>query len=232
MVTYLVCFDLGAPLDEQTKQVAYWIDFLNSSLPIPSSSSHEDARWTIILIGLRSDLVKPSSPILNSDNIEAWKRKWPHLPIYDQMFIVSSIESLKSVQTLLKSVEIECNRIFSKQPKIIPHIYKKVLESIQGHPTNDPLLTKDILFQHHSCGIEEDLFDQVLQYLNSVGRIILLNNNIVFISPPLASKIAAKFVAPEEVRQQLLKEQSQSVQILKREEIGCILKTEIQNDER
>lgn len=238
MVTYLVCFDLAASLQEQMDQVRYWMDFLNSSLPIPARSTSEaDEKWTIILVGLRSDLLAKGSSMLQQKHLNAWRRKWPRLPIFSHMFMVSSIASVESVNCLLESVRMQCDKLFSKHCVLIPTSYRRILTSIQS-PTdnvndiNGSLLKKDELFQLHSFGMDASSFEVVLQYLHAIGRIVLLSNEIVCTNASMVPQIAAKFVSPEEVRMELLKKETESVEILAEEEVGCLLGIDVSSNDR
>ncbi len=50
MVLYIVCFDVSEPVEQQTEQISYWLEFLNSALPLPTTVS--DTKWSIILAGI------------------------------------------------------------------------------------------------------------------------------------------------------------------------------------
>src|SRR3978361_1256748 len=113
MVVYFVCFDCSKPAQEQLKHISFWLDFLNSSLPLPPPPSPPGSKWSIVLVGLKSDLQQPSSPQLKKKHLASWKIKWPRLPLFNQLFSVSSLHSTESVHRLLSSFEQECNRIFS-----------------------------------------------------------------------------------------------------------------------
>lgn len=241
MVTYVVCYDLGVSIQEQMDQVRYWLDFLNSSLSLPSRSASNDDKWTIILVGLRSDMRNKGAPMLQQQHLNAWKKKWPRLPIYSTLFTVSSTTSIESVNILFESVGKQCDHIFSKHCVLIPTSYRKVLAAIQSQQSNEGaeddevgrcLVSVDELFQKHACGLNLSLFNLVLQYLHAIGRIVLLSNGIVCTNASLVPQIAAKFVSPEEVRMELLKKESDSVQILAREEVGCLLGIDTSSNER
>lgn len=222
MVTYFLCFDLSEPLEGQIDQVGYWLDFLNSALPLPhNASSTENEKWTIMIVGLRADLVKFPPP-LQPHHLQSWKKRWPRLPIFHQMFMVSSTTSIDSVRELLELVSNECTRIFSTHKVRIPTLYRRILNVIEKQPDTESLVHKSVLQQHFQ-GMDDIAFQIVLHYLHSVGRIVFMKNGLVLTNPTLAPKIAAKFVSPEEVRINLLRKRSISVQVLKKEEIGCLL---------
>jgi len=50
---------MSAILEEQIAQMEYWLDFLNSSLPLPPGESKYSAnsKWVIIPVGLKADKV-------------------------------------------------------------------------------------------------------------------------------------------------------------------------------
>src|SRR5271163_5207081 len=58
MVVYLLCFDLSKPIETQRTQLEYWLNYLNSALPLPGSESKysDNRKWVIMLVGLKSDL--------------------------------------------------------------------------------------------------------------------------------------------------------------------------------
>lgn len=228
MVAYLLCFDLGATVHEQMDQVRYWLDFLNSSLLLPSRAASGDEKWTIILVGLRSDLHQKGSPMLQQQHLNAWKKKWPRLPIFNQMFMVSSTTSVESANKLFETVRNQCDSIFSKHCVLIPSSFRKVLTSIQSQAAqvdnvDKNLVDIDELFKIHGGGMKISSFKEALQYLHAIGRIVVLSNGIVCTNASLVPQIAAKFVSPEEVRMELLKKESASVEILSGEEVGCLL---------
>ena len=64
MALYLVCYDLAQPMNEQIKQVNYWLNFLNSSLDLPPPPVPEDSKWNIMIIGTRSDMQQDPSGML------------------------------------------------------------------------------------------------------------------------------------------------------------------------
>lgn len=220
MVTYLLCFDLSKPQDEQVAQVSYWLDFLHSALPLPPAGHIEDSKWSIIIVGLRSDLQRSQSAILQPNIINVWKQRWPHLPIFPQIYVVSSTTSTDSVHQLLECVNGEIQRIFDKFSTRIPTSYRTLLHCIQKHPIT--LVHKDDLHREYAYRMPDPVFDQLLRYLHGIGRIVLLHNGLVFTNPTLAPKIAAKFVSPEEVRMSLLKGED-GVLILDRKEVGWVL---------
>lgn len=229
MVAYLVCIDLAASFDEQTDQLKYWLDFLSSALPLSSNTTPQNSKWTIIVVGLRSDCQPPQSPKFQQVHINSWQKQWPKLPIFHQMFQVSSISRVGRVEELIQALEVQCRRILSNTTSKIPKIYRQVLQSFQSYP-DEMIVTKTDVYNKHSCGTSPEIFSHILQYLNSIGRIVIMNNGMVFTSPTLAPKIAAKFISPETVRLQLLKKQSAEVQILNSDEIGCILDINVTDD--
>jgi hypothetical protein len=224
MVVYIVCFDLSVPSAEQQEQIEYWMDFLSSSLPFPSNPSQQNTKWSIILAGLRADRQVPfvlkTGPTV--EKLSSWKTHWPHLPISRQWFVISSTTSRESVQHLLKFLNGECDRIFKTHAIQIPSSYRALLHEIQRHKDYESLKSVSSLFERHPCGMTETNFQQALQYLHAIGRLVCLKNGLVCTDPTLVPKIAAKFVAPENVRHYLL-----SIA-----EIGCILEIPEGEDEK
>lgn len=232
-MVYLVCFDLGATIEEQANQITYWLSFLDSSLPLPSSTAVEhNGKWTIFPVGLRSDLQQRHPGNFQSDHIQSWKRTWPRLPIFDQIFNVSSFKSVESVSDLLNVVGIECNRIFNTHSVLIPSSYREVLAKLQSRPDDQCFATERDLKQQIGKHMQVAFFDSALQYLHAIGRIVRFSNGLVCTNAAVAPKIVAKFVSPEDVRLRLLKQQSDNVQILSKAEVGCLLDIDTRSSER
>lgn len=213
---YLLCFDLSRTLKEQFEQVSYWLDFLNSALPLDGPDNRS---WSIIIVGLRSDLQSPESTKLEFD---AWCNKWPRLPIFNQIFYVSATTPRGLVGTLLEVILSECRRIFDAKTTMVPLSYRNVMYSLMSAPYDQPLVHKDSLFAVHNCGLTRQEFGMALQHLHCIGKIGLLKNGLVFTNPMVASKIAAKFVSAEEIQKRLMKDE-EGVQILAKEEVGWLL---------
>ena len=233
MVTYFVCFDSSKSIQDQLKHISFWLDFLNSSLPLPPPPSPPGSKWSIIIVGLKSDLQQPSSSQLTSQHLSSWKLKWPRLPILNQLFSVSSLTSKSSVQHLLSSVEKECNRIFSLHSTQIPTSYRRVLQLLQSRPDEQVLVHTDTLHQECAPSMDPQSFKCMIRYFHAIGRIVLIEKNgLVFTNPTLAPKIAAKFISPEEVRIHLLKGEDENVQLLTEEDIGCLINISVGDNQR
>ena len=221
MVVYFLCFDLSQPLSEQMAQASYWLDFLNSALPLPYGDSryNENCHWCIMAVGLKSDL--RATPSLQSQHLTAWLGKYSRLPIFPQLFVVSSMTSSESVQLLLQAASQECARLFSKHATMIPTTYRNLLRDIQHLAANEATISSETLFGRYPHGMTQQSFDTALRYFHSIGHIVLIKNDLVFTNPALAPQIASKFVSPAEVSANLLKEEG--VQILDKHEIGWLL---------
>lgn len=217
MVIYLLCFDLSLAKEIQIEQVSYWLTFLNSSLAHSAATS---SKWTVFLVGLRSD--KKKEALFGQRQLSVWKHMFPTLPIYDQLFITSSVTSNESVQALLQEVKNECKRIFETHTVLIPSVYKQILHRIKAESNDEP---SDVmtLYEKYNCGLDLHGFKCVLSYLNTIGQVILLHNTIVFPNPTVAAKIAANFVSPKDVREQLLRNKVAKVELLSASEIGSML---------
>lgn len=242
MTVFFVCFNLSDPLDQQTLQISYWLDFLNSSLPLPhhyaNPSSNLMPSSKIIIIGLQSDRQKEFDLTENPQQmIAAWKKRWSRLPISPMLFSVSSLTSTESVIALLQFVESECNQIFSQYCVQIPSLYRKVLALFKSRPVSASLVHwKDLLKQttqeDEAKDMTEPAFRTMLRYFESIGRIVWLPTGWVFTDPTIAPKIIAKFISPREVRLMLLKQETDNVQILDMSEVGCLLDIDTSNNDR
>lgn len=215
-----MCYDLSAPPEKQFEQISYWLDFLQSSLPL-SKDIGPTSKWRIIPVGLKKDLVKPASI---NNNIGSWKTNWSQLPIFDQAFFVSSHKH-DSIKELLKVIEGECNRIFKQHTTKIPTAYKTLLQALQTIPEEKSVIPKADLFKMHPCGMAKEQFSVALQYLHSIGHVVVLADGLVCTVPKVIPKIAAKFISPADVRAKLL--DSKAVEILEAKEIGVVLQTAV-----
>jgi hypothetical protein len=163
MVIYIVCFDLSASEQDQRKQIFYWLEFLASSIapPLPASSSSPapklSPKWSIILVGLRSDLAtNPSS--FSSSELISWQQQWPSLPLFPTLFAVSSFTSMDSVKELLLVVEKECNRIFEDHAIHIPSTFKSLLSVFQEFSEEKTIIHQDSLMQYDPCGMSRERY--------------------------------------------------------------------------
>jgi hypothetical protein len=220
MVGYLLCYDLSASLEEQMAQLEYWLDFLNSALPLPPTNLqyNSNSKWVILLVGVKSDLPAPN-PGLEASHLRAWARRFPRLPIFPELFEVSS-KLNSGVENLKEKLEEECNRIFSKHTAMIPKSYRDILTDFKSLESQTPKY-QDELYRKHSHGLSPEGFNVAIQYLHAIGRLVVLKNRLVFPDPMIASRIAAKFVSPEEVRKSLLTKEG--VQILAKNQIENLL---------
>jgi hypothetical protein len=220
MVAYLICFDLSKSLDEQSKQLKFWLKFLNSALPLPQSNSTviDTAKWIIILVGLKSDCQE--SPELRFNSLDAWRRQFPRLPILPQLFYVSALKSEASVMELKAAIERECERIFSNHTAMIPTTYRTILQELQS-PHNHPSIHQDELLTRYPNILEKADFRVALQYLHAIGRIVVLKSGRVYPDAKIATHTAAKFVSPTDVSRKLL--DAHQIQILDQDQIGYLL---------
>jgi hypothetical protein len=225
MVVYIVCFSLEASPDEQWQQIAFWLEFLSSALPLahPLSSTWY-SKWRIMIVGLRSDAKHPSSS-LKSKHIQSWQTRFPRLPLFtNELFAISSTTSAPSIAHLLHEIESECSAIFQSHCVKIPSSYRKVLEKIQSLSTKDQhFSTTQDLYQLTAevCHQSKTAFTRVLSYFHATGHIVLLDKDTVCTDPQIVPKIAAKFISPAKVQGKLFK--GGDVTLLSERDIKCIL---------
>jgi len=222
MVVYVLCFDLSQPIDAQRAQVQYWLDFLNSALSLPpvTSKYSGNSNWVIMLIGVKSDLQQIPACSLQQQHLETWQQSFPRLPLFPNLFHVSS-KSSTGINDLLNTIESECIRIFSKHTTLIPASYCAIikdLKTIQGKSA----VHQNELFCKYSHGLTPEDFNVAMQYLHAIGRLVVLKKSkLIFPDPSIATQTAAKFVSPEEVRARLLG--TVGVEILAKEQVGYLL---------
>lgn len=230
MVVYLLCFDLSKSTEEQITEVLYWLEYLNSSLPLLGGVP----KFTILVVGLKSDL--QTTNCLQPEHIQAWQIQRPRLVISPKMLPVSSIASLDSVKRLLTVIEGECTQILNKYAALIPKAYRILLNSIQQKcrlqsRDSESIVPTDQLFQQFANGMNKQEFSVALQYLHSIGHIVVLKSNgLVCIDLTLVPQIASKFISPDKIRMQLLKKGAGVIQILDKNEVGALLNIDPRNE--
>ncbi len=245
MVVYLVCFDLSATPADQRSQILYWLQFLHSSIPALSqshtspnnnnnskdnyTSPNDNRNWRVMIVGLKSDLMRDTT--FTTDTVHSWQSQMPNLPLFLQkLFHVSSLHTKQSVQDLLSSIELVCSQIFSKHTIVIPRSFRKLLHSIHNidtqSPSSPPILSIQELHEQLKGGhnnMDISTFTQAIKYLHMIGQVVFLQNGMVCRLPTMIPKLLSKFISPVEVRDRLLAEDSDVVQILTQKQIGCVL---------
>ena len=214
MVIYVVCYDLSASQEMQVEQRAYWLNFLQSTLP---SSPENKSKWRVLVVGTKSE--KANLPKNTSDPMPSWQQKWPDIPLHDQHFMVSSYK-MKGVKVLTEALEHICATIFEQHTILIPITYKKLLRSIQSIPQDKCIIPVAELKAVHWLGSHEQ-FDVAVKYLHAVGHIVMLGEGLVCTCPQIIPKITAEFISPEAVRNRL--SENYDVQILNEEQVGVVL---------
>jgi hypothetical protein len=222
MVAYLICFSLESTPEQQLEQIKFWLQFLNSSLPLQQGASQAiNSRFTVMLVGLRADAKHPRSE-LTAQNITIWQHMYHHLNFYtEELFNISSMKSTESVAHLLRAVENECNRIFKLHVLHIPTSYHELLSAIRNLPLTQHFFQVEKIADLCVGIVDRSVLHDALKYLHSTGHVVLLDNHTVCIDPTIVPKIVAKFISPTELRRQLLK--TGDVTILEDADIGCLL---------
>ena len=212
---YVVCYDLSASEEMQIEQRAYWLNFLQSTLP----SSHESrSKWRVLVVGTKSEKAAPSKQHI-SDPMPSWQQKWPNIPFHDQHFMVSSFKN-EGMKALLQGLTHVCATIFKQHTILIPRTYKVLLGSIQTIPQDKCIIPLAELKAVHWLGSHEQ-FDVAVKYLHAIGHVVVLGESLVCTCPQIIPKITAEFISPLGVRNRLSK--NYDVQILDEEQIGVVL---------
>jgi GTPase SAR1 family protein len=176
MAVKFVCFNLGAPVTEQTRQIAFWLDYFNSSYILPPIYPQSIPKWIIILVGVRADEQTDFFLTQNPLMVTSWQMKYPRLPISSKLFLVSSLKSPESVESLIKFVDIECGCIFDQHTVLIPSTYHQFISNLKGLAIQHPLVNLTEL--RNKLGVEavqdERAFKSMLQYFHSIGKIVWL----------------------------------------------------------
>lgn len=219
MVLYTICFDLNAEPIEQLKQVEYWLSYLNSILcnakPIPPT--HATAKWRIILVGTRADLAEsePKTPA----NIDNYRKAYPVLPIYHELFTISTKnDGDEQLASLCEALKVECKRILDIHSAAVPCAHKDLLQLVQASPKHI-IHESDIPKVQIRWDIENTL-ELSLDYLHSIGEVVRFTEGRVCIKPSIISQVLAKFIAPDD-------HVEESRAAFKKTDVAGILKTKV-----
>lgn len=238
----------------QLSQILFWLQFLNSAIPLSSSSSYSSSKWQVMIVGLRADAKHPSSCISNQV-IGAWQHKFKRLPLYKkEVFSVSSMTSSSSVTHFFQKLEEECQRIFQFHSVQVPTSYRNLLRWIEKE-------NESMIRQQNECGNKDDhhqyfvsvndlhtkyssfcasseanratqvevtVMKRILRYLHAIGHIVVVDDDTVCTNPTIIPKIVANFISPEEVRVKLFKERN--IEILDEDNIKCLLNIDESSD--
>lgn len=214
-----MCYDLAASEDEQIGQICYWLKYLNSHLRMKIPS------YDVILVGLRADKCEHLQASAELVSVESWKRKMPNLSIHHKTFQLSAHSDKASLVSMLEELEQLFGNLFKAVSLKVPSVYCSMLNSIRQ---SNKLLGGIDSIQVDSKRVSYNLQLQGatlrgLQYLHSIGEIILLPN-VNYISDParIASNMAM-FVSPAKVRASLLIREPGSPVLLSEQDIGVIV---------
>jgi hypothetical protein len=233
MVVYLVCFSLEDTPEKQQLQLAFWLEFLNSALSLTTlPPSHSIPKWNIMLVGLHSDAFHPQTN-LDTKYIKAWQSKFKQLPLFTkELFATSALQNIESISHLLQEVKTVCSTIFDHHTILIPRSYRDLLTSLQTLPTNQHFISTDYIFQKfgEKFKMTELTLKRALQYLHTIGQIVVVDKDAVCTNPVIVPKITSKFISPSDVRAILFREED--VVLLEEEKIQCILDIDDSNNQQ
>lgn len=226
MVLYVVCYDLSASLNEQRRQIHTWLRYLNSLLCThdmgkdAESFDHTDAKWRVIVAGMKADLQK-GSPITST---AAWQRNFPAIPIQDEIYQVSTLTDEATAKDLFSAMESQCQQIMDLCNRLIPKSYRELLNVIREIKTSTNIIhTEEIKRVHKRWESDPKLVERAMRHLHDVGEIVMFTGGRVCTRPSAISRIMAKFISPEEVRNSLLVDEENEVTLLTKTDIDTIL---------
>ena len=205
---------MSASQEVQIEQRAYWLNFLQSTIP---SSPESKSKWRVFVVGTKSEMADHSKNLV--DPMPSWQQKWPNISFHDQHLVVSSFK-MEGVRDLITALTHVCATIFRRHTTLIPKSYKALLHSIQTIPQDKCIVPIRYLKANYWIGGDKQ-FSVAVRYLHAIGRIILLGGNMVCTCPQIIPKITAEFISPELVRNKL--SENYEVQILDEEQIGVVL---------
>lgn len=201
-----------------------WLRYLNSLLCTrelekdPSSFDHTEAKWRVIVAGMKADIQK-GTPFTSTN---AWQRAFPAIPIQDEIFQVSTLTNEKTAKELFDAMALQCKQVMDLSLKLIPKSYRELLIIIRGFNTTTNIIhVEDIRSVHKKW--DKDLVERALRHLHDVGEIVRFTGGRICTRPSAISRIMAKFISPQEVRDALFYDEESEVTLLTKTDIDNIL---------
>lgn len=223
LVVYIVCYDLSSSPNEQRRQIDSWLSYLNSLLchnATNQGNSTAQPEWKVIIAGTRSDI--KDAKTVNLKSTDAFRNKFPSLPLHESVFHFNTVQDLKSVKLLFNEIVNQCDQIMNAHSIYLP--------------THFTMLKKDIsTCSSPSCSIIDlsslpsqwqenpQLTNQALQHLHSIGEIVMFGKHKICTNPQVISNLMAKFICPVEVRTKMLVGDDTPVSLLKKSDMQTIL---------
>jgi hypothetical protein len=231
MSLYVLCIDLAAPTGEQRKQILSWLHYLHSILCNHTANSDNntlaESKWKVLIVGTRSDLQQPSTPVDRLASTTPYQLKFPAIPLVDTLFHISTLRDPSSVELLLAEIQLQCATLLDQHCKMIPNSYKVLLHEVTAIEALKHIISIPS-FQESSPNSKwkqnPDLMMRALRHLHAIGRIVLFGDQGICTNPSSISQLMAKFISPMEVRDSLLcQSDDEQVNLLTKTSIACIL---------
>ena len=144
----MIVVSLCRPLESQ---VVFWMDFL---------MTHIDVTTTVILVGSKSDAVKPKKKLaMQIGELEMLANKYNLHPI------ILSSHNLTNVSALKKEISTKAKEILESSNREVPTSYLSFLESLH--------LSKDLV-------VESVFSEEILSFFHNIGEIIFDKNSGFF----------------------------------------------------
>lgn len=227
---YVVCFDLSAPVNDQRRQISTWLQYLNSLLTINNTTSSvpvsTNPSCSIILVGTKADLMGDKNVIKNA---RAYQQSFPSLHFVEKVHHISTLYNQASVRDLIVDIEGQCSRIMNEHTNLIPLSYQRLLKDISSIESASPILPITAIQSVPNTKWKKNpgLMKRGLTHLHSVGEIALFGEDKICKRPEEVSRLMAKFISPSDVRNSLLCNEEDSVNILPTSRISEILEVNI-----
>lgn len=199
---YLLCFDASLGIEQQKEHINYWLQYLDSLL-VSGIPQGQHASFKVIIVGLRCEV---ATSVTTTNLQAALEASWGHLPLYKQIFSVSSYSNI-GISTLKETVFSVCKEMRGAC-KHVPYFPWLLYQHLEGLRERTKLMmTVNELHAKIEAEVKLSLtIDQLegaLEYFHNEGKVVKWNKWIC-LSPELLGHMMASFVSPEEVREKIL----------------------------
>ncbi len=158
--------------------------------------------------------------LLPNWNHKALSQYWPEIPFCKEVFFVNSFKHI-GIDELTEFIDSTCDQMIASQWRQIPRDYFKVFRQAQAFATSQFLVHESQFVAE--CGLAPDVVTRSLTFFHAIGELIYAHNHVC-VRPQRLSKIMAKFISPEQVRNQLWKRDDDfQVDLLRETDIKVLL---------
>lgn len=223
---YLVCFDLSSPPDQQRNQIKTWLQYLNSLLCLQSAVSPiklDTAKWRVMVAGLKADKQQGFSQLTTTT---AYQNRFPALPLVAKVFHISTKGNPSTANELFSEINRQCKEVMDMHLRRIPTAYTDLQQDLLSiaSTSNKPIIhTFTIINTVKRWKDNPGLMQRALRHLHMIGEIVMLGTDRIFTDPLWISQLMAKFISPDEIRDNLLWNDANNTNLLSQQDVQCIL---------